>query len=106
MKTKYRNVTIAGDRVEGEKQYEPDGSWFKFRASLRLMIIHEAFYGDATDAVRIWSLQDGYGEPGYTPAQGIDWSGVRDSSERATAAMYDYARRRIDVPRFVRRLRA
>lgn len=29
---------------------------------------------------RAWKMQDGYGTPGYTPPQGIDWSGIRDSS--------------------------
>lgn len=34
-----------------------------------------------------WALQDGYGQPGYTPAQGWDWSGIRDSSPEAKARM-------------------
>ena len=33
----------------------------------------------------IWAHQDGYGEPGYTPPQGHDWSGIRDSSDDAKA---------------------
>jgi hypothetical protein len=31
----------------------------------------------------VWKLQDGYGEAGYTPVQGWDWSGIRDSSPQA-----------------------
>ncbi len=34
-----------------------------------------------------WELQDGYGEPGFTPPQGYDWSGVRDSTGEAWRAM-------------------
>lgn len=37
----------------------------------------------------IWSMQDGYGEPGTMPSQGYDWSGIRDSSPAAIAAMYE-----------------
>ena len=32
---------------------------------------------------RTWKLQDGYGEPGFIPPQGWDWSGIRDSSDEA-----------------------
>lgn len=35
----------------------------------------------------VWRLQDGYGAPGYTPAQGWDWSGIRDSSREAKVAI-------------------
>ena len=35
----------------------------------------------------VWKLQDGYGAPGYTPAQGWDWSGIRDSSREAKVAI-------------------
>lgn len=36
----------------------------------------------------IWSLSDGYGEPGLIPPQGYDWSGIRDSSLEAIEAMH------------------
>lgn len=36
----------------------------------------------------IWSLSDGYGEPGFIPSQGYDWSGIRDSSTTAIEAMF------------------
>lgn len=36
----------------------------------------------------IWAESDGYGEAGYVPDQGYDWSGIRDSSPRAVEAMY------------------
>lgn len=39
-----------------------------------------------------WNLQDGYGEPGFTPPQGWDWSGIRDSSSVAKKAMADALR--------------
>ena len=35
----------------------------------------------------VWARQDGYGQAGYTPAQGWDWSGIRDSSQEACAEM-------------------
>lgn len=31
----------------------------------------------------VWHRQDGYGETGFTPPQGWDWSGIRDSSHHA-----------------------
>jgi len=34
-----------------------------------------------------WAIQDGYGEPGYVPSQGWDWSGIRDSSDQAMRLM-------------------
>lgn len=40
-----------------------------------------------------WEHQDGYGTPGFTPPQGWDWSGIRDSSEEATPKMADAIRR-------------
>lgn len=36
----------------------------------------------------MWSLQDGYGSPGFVPVQGYDWSGVRDSTPDALRAIY------------------
>lgn len=51
--------------------------------------IHAAFYGaDDRLAENIWSRSDGYGEPGYVPCQGYDWSGIRDSSCDAIEAMH------------------
>lgn len=40
----------------------------------------------------MWSLSDGYGEPGLIPSQGYDWSGVRDSSPAAIRAMWNATR--------------
>lgn len=37
----------------------------------------------------VWKFQDGYGEVGYTPSQGWDWSGIRDSSDEAYKNMVD-----------------
>ena len=34
-----------------------------------------------------WKIQDGYGEPGFMPPQGWDWSGIRDSSDGAMRKM-------------------
>lgn len=53
--------------------------------------IHAFWYGSGiTDrqSEEIWSLQDGYGEPGFMPPQGCDWSGIRDSSAGAVDQMH------------------
>jgi len=36
---------------------------------------------------QVWDYSDGYGEPGYVPPQGYDWSGIRDSSAVAKGRM-------------------
>lgn len=109
----YRNVAIVGPdeddneplavRIEGEYRdpnakpftYTVDGEdeprvavpdWCRFRARIDLLRIDWACEFDAA-ADRIWDLQDGYGEPGFTPCQGWDWSGIRDSSPEAIAQM-------------------
>ena len=41
----------------------------------------------------VWAKQDGYGSPGYTPCQGWDWSGIRDSSKKAVREMAKAVRR-------------
>lgn len=47
-----------------------------------LVEIHHIWTTSRSNAVLdlIYSMQDGYGEIGYVPDQGYDWSGVRDSS--------------------------
>lgn len=42
--------------------------------------------------IKIYAQSDGYGEPGYIPVQGFDWSGIRDSSSQAKEAMSSVAR--------------
>lgn len=39
-----------------------------------------------------WALNDAYGTVGFVPPQGWDWSGIRDSSREAIAAMASAAR--------------
>lgn len=53
--------------------------------------IHAAV-GEADDKFlnAIWSRQDGYGETGYVPPQGFDWSGIRDSTDGAVVQMYSF----------------
>ena len=41
----------------------------------------------------VWAVQDGYGVPGYTPPQGWDWSGIRDSTQEAQDRMARVIRR-------------
>jgi hypothetical protein len=41
----------------------------------------------------VWAKQDGYGVAGYTPPQGWDWSGIRDSSPAGVRNMKAAIRR-------------
>jgi len=43
----------------------------------------------------VYARQDGYGSKGYVPAQGYDWSGIRDSSPEAKAEMANYLREQL-----------
>jgi predicted RNA-binding Zn-ribbon protein involved in translation (DUF1610 family) len=62
-----------------------------------LAIVNYVIRGDGAKALpedlikrilaETWEIQDGYGEPGFTPPQGWDWSGIRDSSEEAIRDM-------------------
>lgn len=45
----------------------------------------------------VWALQDGYGAAGYTPAQGWDWSGIRDSSAPAVERMAKAVRKIVGI---------
>lgn len=40
----------------------------------------------------VWALSDGYGEQGFVPEQGYDWSAIRDSSLDAIEAMSEVVR--------------
>lgn len=61
--------------------------WCETRVYLPL--IHDRYQnGTPGEFDLIWSLADGYGAPGTIPAQGYDWSGVRDSSPAAVRAIY------------------
>ena len=54
---------------------------------------HYSYEAEVSAALRrriqnlTWKRQDGYGFPGYTPVQGWDWSGIRDSSAEAKGEM-------------------
>lgn len=89
----YRGVTRAGDALAGESRYVSgsyEGTWCSFSARWDLLKIDAALC-DPIAFNRIWAIQDGYGERGFTPPQGYDWSGIRDSSDEARAAMYAVA---------------
>lgn len=45
----------------------------------------------------VWDRQDGYGAPGFTPIQGWDWSGIRDSTPEAKAEMAAAIRERLEA---------
>ena len=88
MDTIYRNVTRDGDHREGEQSWNDGESWMRFSATWSLLVISTAQdVGGAQAVGRIWELQDGYGEQGWTPEQGWDWSGIRDSSPEAIEQM-------------------
>lgn len=61
-------------------------------ASILLADIFRVWTADDphTPAARatIWAMQDGYGAKGYTPPQGQDWSGVRDSDPETIAVIH------------------
>jgi len=95
MKTRYakvkfnpRNGSITGMTNMGNGK-EPDVC---FSASVRLLAIELAMQFKPACLTRIWALQDGYGEPGFWPAQGYDWSGIRDSTDAAKNRMFAVAR--------------
>jgi hypothetical protein len=57
-----------------------------------LKAIHKAWndVDSSTETlVALWAESDGYGEQGYVPEQGYDWSGIRDSSEGAIRSMWE-----------------
>lgn len=83
----YHDVTREGDVIEGWYSYDDEAARTAFSANWSLFRIDEASGRSDEAARRIWDLQDGYGEPGYTPEQGWDWSGIRDSSPEAVVAM-------------------
>src|SRR5581483_10532660 len=70
----------------------------------------DGFFGRKLETVveneilnKTWKLQDGYGEVGFTPPQGWDWSGIRDSSDEAKVKIATEVKRilrkwNIDIP--------
>jgi hypothetical protein len=60
---------------------------WKISSSMKLAIIWNVNWEDK----RIWGLTDAYGDKGYIPSQGYDWSGIRHSSLEAIWKMTDIA---------------
>lgn len=85
---KYRKIVIRGNTVNGETN--EFGSWMKFSGTKALLTISYCMNLQPKTITRFMQLADGYGEPGFFPA-GYDWSGIRDSSAAARAAMYKLA---------------
>jgi hypothetical protein len=88
--TEYRNIKIDGKTITGEhKRYD---SWMSFSGNLDLMKIRLVI--DSEDHIpkavirKIWNLSDGFGKG--VSSRG-DWSGIRDSSPEAIAAMLKVA---------------
>lgn len=90
---KYKNVTVNGDHIEGQELISGREPFYVlFSASEKLLKIRTAFYeGSNYIAKKLYDLQDGYGEQGFVPVQGYDWSGIRDSSPAAINAMVQVA---------------
>lgn len=58
-------------------------------AQMFLPELHAAWtHGTDAERALLWSLQDGYGVPGFVPGQGPDWSGIRDSLPATVYAMH------------------
>jgi|SRR5215467_7617140 len=55
-------------------------------STLRRQVLNR-IYNDVSLWEKCWPLTDAYGEPGFEPPQGLDWSGFRDSSDEAIIAM-------------------
>jgi hypothetical protein len=91
---RYRNVVISGDQISGEytDKYSDFQRWTVFRGSLPLMRIRTAHEMSDSVLLEIMKKADGYGEPGLFPC-GYDWSGIRDSSATAIAAMDEIAKK-------------
>ena len=66
------DIIINGEQGVGENKW-PFSAW------MPLSIISGVNWADN----KIWKLSDGYGNKGYIPVQGHDWSGIRDSSNEA-----------------------
>ena len=93
MSHQYLDVTLADDgTVLGRRVFAGSGA-VRFESPLQMVWIDIA--RDTAAADDIWDLQDGYGEPGYTPDQGWDWSGIRDSTPEAKTRMLAVARRAV-----------
>lgn len=67
----------------------PDAGCPRCAVTPLMVKIHAAVFDadNHTAADVAWDFQDGYGEAGATPAQGWDWSGIRDSSPAAIWAI-------------------
>lgn len=73
-------------RCESDKVYT-EGRCEKHGAMMKVIRTASDFGSEAINR-KLWELQDGYGDEGFTPIQGWDWSGIRDSSVDAIEAMY------------------
>lgn len=79
---RYVEVTEQPDGSwHGERQLSDGGRAMAFTATPSLIVIEWAYYGGCAE---IEALADGYGAGAGTHG---DWSGVRDSSDEARAAM-------------------
>lgn len=67
--------------------------------NLVCILMHHSYEPDLSRTVfntvykALYSLNDAYGPRGHIPAQGYDWSGIRDSSEAARKEMAISARK-------------
>lgn len=99
----YRNVTFdpVTQTLKGEHLMPAVGDrpprYYNFSADLSFAWIRHACVVSERAIRMIWSEQDGYGAAGFTPAQGWDWSGIRDSSPAAIDRMLDTAKQFVSL---------
>lgn len=82
--------------AEGCSSKHADHTWYRCHVCTTcdelcsmMVEIRKAWEDGSNETCEIlWSIQDGYGIPGFYPEQGYDWSGIRDSSDEAVRAMF------------------
>lgn len=86
------NCFFVAPRADGSNAGQQEGSDAGASDIKEMLVEIDRVWRDpATSDVlseRLWSVQGGYGIPGFMPVQGYDWSGIRDSSDESINARY------------------
>ena len=82
---RYRDLKCNSRSISGQRT-GPDGHWSKFVTTPNLFFINLAMDIMPETIGTFMTMADGYGKRGYFP-DGYDWSGIRDSSQRARNEM-------------------
>jgi hypothetical protein len=89
---KYEAVQYSGGEITGKTNMGFEGPCdTSFAWGLSLFAVNLAMELLPNSITQFMSVADGYGIAGYFPG-GYDWSGIRDSSPKAVAAMLVMAR--------------